>query len=102
MSTRLKLADSLSLPLDAVTQKHAWLGVTGSGKTYGASKLAELFWHAGAQFVVLDPRGRVVWPAPREKRQDAERGQGRHLLRDRARLRRPLPSMSGIRLHAQP
>lgn len=56
---KLKLAEGLSLPLDAVTQKLAWLGVTGSGKTYGASKLAELFWHAGAQFVVLDPVG--VW-----------------------------------------
>jgi hypothetical protein len=57
--TKLKLADGLSLPLDAVTQKLAWLGVTGSGKTYGASKLAELFFHAGAQFLVIDPVG--VW-----------------------------------------
>lgn len=56
---KLTLADGLSLPLDAVTQKLAWLGVTGSGKTYGASKLAELFWHAGAQVIVLDPVG--VW-----------------------------------------
>ena len=56
---KLKLAEGLSLPVDAVTQKLAWLGVTGSGKTYGASKLAELLWHAGAQFLVLDPVG--VW-----------------------------------------
>lgn len=55
----LKLADGLSLPLDVVTQKLAWLGVTGSGKTYGASKLAELIWHAGGQVIVLDPVG--VW-----------------------------------------
>lgn len=59
MSRTLKLAKDLILPLDAVTQKLAWLGVTGSGKTYGASKLAELFWQAGAQFLVLDPVG--VW-----------------------------------------
>lgn len=55
----LKIANALSLPLEAVTQKLAWLGVTGSGKTYGASKLAELLWHAGAQFIALDPVG--VW-----------------------------------------
>jgi hypothetical protein len=56
---KLKLADGLALPLDVVTQKLAWLGVTGSGKTYGASKLAELVWHAGGQILVLDPVG--VW-----------------------------------------
>jgi uncharacterized protein DUF87 len=60
MTTRaLRLAKGLTLPLETVTQKFAWLGVTGSGKTYGASKLAELMWHAGAQFLVLDPVG--VW-----------------------------------------
>lgn len=53
----LKLADGLSVPLEVVTQKLAWLGVTGSGKTYGASKLAELLYHAGAQIVTLDPVG---------------------------------------------
>lgn len=57
--TRLHLAHDLTLPLDAVTQKLAWLGVTGSGKTYGASKLAELLYHAGGQFVAIDPVG--VW-----------------------------------------
>jgi len=56
---KLKLAEGLSLPLEVVTQKLAWLGVTGSGKTYGASKLAELLFHAGAQFVAIDPVG--VW-----------------------------------------
>jgi hypothetical protein len=55
----LRIADRLSIPLDVVTQKLAWLGVTGSGKTYGASKLAELLWDAHAQIVVLDPVG--VW-----------------------------------------
>jgi hypothetical protein len=55
----LKLGPDTELPLDAVTQKLAWLGRTGSGKTYGASKLAEEMLEADAQVVVLDPVG--VW-----------------------------------------
>lgn len=55
----LHISKEISVPVDIATQKLAWLGTTGSGKTYGASKLAEEFWHAGAQFVVLDPVG--VW-----------------------------------------
>lgn len=55
----LKIASGLALPASTATQKLAWLGTTGSGKTYGASKLAEEFWEQGAQFVVLDPVG--VW-----------------------------------------
>src|SRR3990167_5426396 len=59
MTTNLKLSKEISLPSNTATQKLAWLGTTGSGKTYGASKLAELFWHIGAQFIVVDPVG--VW-----------------------------------------
>lgn len=55
----LKISKERSLPVSAVTQKLAWLGTTGSGKTYGASKMAEEMWREGAQFVVLDPVG--VW-----------------------------------------
>lgn len=55
----LKISDSLSLPLEAVTEKIAFLGGTGSGKTYAATKLAELMLEAGAQIVVLDCVG--VW-----------------------------------------
>lgn len=55
----LKLYKEGTLPLDATTQKLAWLGTTGSGKTYGASKFAEQLWKEDAQFVVLDPVG--VW-----------------------------------------
>lgn len=55
----LKIADNLTLPLEAVTEKLAWLGRTGSGKTYGATKLAELMLDAGVQIVALDPVG--VW-----------------------------------------
>jgi hypothetical protein len=54
---KLHIADDLSLPLEAVTEKFAWLGRTGSGKSYGAMKLAEEFDRARAQFVVLDPVG---------------------------------------------
>lgn len=59
----LKLSDELALPLAAVTEKLAWLGRTGSGKSYGAMKLAELMLAAGAQVGVLDPVG--VWRALR-------------------------------------
>lgn len=55
----LKLAETLSLPVDVTTQALAWLGRRGSGKTYGATKLAELLYAAKAQFVALDPVG--VW-----------------------------------------
>jgi tRNA A37 N6-isopentenylltransferase MiaA len=60
---KLKLAEGLSLPLDTVTEKLCWLGRTGSGKTYGAMKLAELMLEAGAQVGALDPVG--VWRALR-------------------------------------
>jgi hypothetical protein len=60
---KLKLADDLSLPLEVVTEKLCWLGRTGSGKTYGAMKLAEVILDAGAQIGVLDPIG--VWRALR-------------------------------------
>jgi uncharacterized protein len=53
----VKLAEGLSLHESAVTDKLAFLGRTGSGKTYAAMKLAELFLTEGAQIVVLDPVG---------------------------------------------
>jgi len=55
----LSLGPGIELPVNAVTQKLAWLGRTGSGKTYGASKLAEEMIDAGAQVVILDAVG--VW-----------------------------------------
>lgn len=55
----MKLADFLDVPLDIVTEKLAFLGRTGSGKSYAAMKLAELLLEAGAQIVTLDPVG--VW-----------------------------------------
>jgi hypothetical protein len=53
----MQIADSLVLPVDVVTEKLAFLGRTGSGKTYAAMKLAELMLDAGAQIVTLDPVG---------------------------------------------
>lgn len=59
MTRKLHISDDLALPLDAVTQKLAFLGRTGGGKTYAAMKLAELMLDVGAQVVALDPVG--VW-----------------------------------------
>jgi hypothetical protein len=56
---KLHISDSLSLPIDAVTQKFAILGRTGSGKSYAATKLCEEMLDANAQVVALDPVG--VW-----------------------------------------
>lgn len=62
MST-LKLGISagkpFNLPLEAITEKMAFIGRTGAGKTYGAMKLAETMLENGAQIVALDPVG--VW-----------------------------------------
>jgi len=52
------MSPELSLPIDVVTQKLAFIGRTGSGKTYAATKLAELLGEAGAQFIALDPVGK--------------------------------------------
>jgi len=55
----LTLADDLHLPIETVTEKLAFLGRTGTGKTYGAMKLAELMLAAGATIGAIDPVG--VW-----------------------------------------
>ena len=60
MSQRtLAIGTGLDLPLEVATQKLAFLGTSGGGKTYAASKLAELMLGAGQQVVILDPVG--VW-----------------------------------------
>ncbi|MCI0391860.1 MAG: DUF87 domain-containing protein [Acidobacteria bacterium] len=51
---KLPIAKDLELPESVITQKLAFLGITGSGKTYAAGKLAELLLTAGAQVVILD------------------------------------------------
>ena len=51
----LVISDTMSLPLEAVTRKLAFIGGTGGGKSYAATKLAEEMHTQGAQIVVLDP-----------------------------------------------
>jgi len=53
------VADDLTLPPNAATQKIAWFGRTGSGKTYGAKRFVEQMLDAGVQVVVVDTMG--VW-----------------------------------------
>ena len=55
--TGLKVSDSLTLPIDAVTQVLATIGRRGAGKTYLATMIAEQMLDAGAQVVILDPIG---------------------------------------------
>jgi hypothetical protein len=57
---KLKLAEGLSLPAnEAVTQKYGFIGRSGSGKSYAAMRLAELFLETGAQIIALDWVG--IW-----------------------------------------
>lgn len=55
----IKLSNSLDLPLSIATAKTAFIGCTGSGKTYGLGKLAEGLHETGIQMVIIDPVG--VW-----------------------------------------
>lgn len=54
---KISLSKDLHLPADAVTQKQAFLGMSGSGKTYGAGVFVEGLLTMGAQVVVLDVVG---------------------------------------------
>jgi len=51
----LKIAEGLSLPLDAVTQTFLIVGKRGSGKSNTAARFVEQLYHARLPFVVLDP-----------------------------------------------
>jgi len=55
MSTGLHIADNLTLPLDAVTQTFAILGIRGSGKTNTAVVMMEEMLKQSQQCVALDP-----------------------------------------------
>lgn len=60
MGETLKLAHELALPAgEAITQKYGFIGRSGSGKSYAAMKLAELFLGHGGQVIALDWVG--VW-----------------------------------------
>jgi len=55
----LKIANNLSLPLEAVTQTFAILAKRGCGKTYTGAVMVEEMLSAGQQVIVADPIG--VW-----------------------------------------
>lgn len=54
---RLKLADDLTFPADAVTETFAVLAVRGAGKSNAAAVMAEEMHRTGLPFVVVDPVG---------------------------------------------
>src|SRR5437879_6374113 len=57
---RLLLGPGLALPADeAATQKYAFIGRSGSGKSYAAARLIELLLEFGVQVVILDWVG--IW-----------------------------------------
>lgn len=53
----LAFSPDLSIPIDIVTERTALIGISGGGKTYAGSKLAELVHDAGAQVVIVDTVG---------------------------------------------
>lgn len=56
---KLSVVDGMPFPIEAVTQKFAWIGRTGSGKTYGLKRFVEQMLYQQVQVVVLDTVG--VW-----------------------------------------
>lgn len=56
---KLSVVEGLAFPIEAVTQKFAWIGRTGSGKTYGLKRFVEQMLYQEVQVVVLDTVG--VW-----------------------------------------
>lgn len=61
----LDISPELALPLDAATQKIAYIGRTGSGKSYLAGVTVEAMLDAGIQVVIFDPVG--IWYGLRMK-----------------------------------
>lgn len=53
----LKLSPKLMLEPQAVTHKFAFIGISGSGKTFGAGRFVEELQSAGAQTVIVDVMG---------------------------------------------
>ena len=54
---RLKVADGLSLPLDAVTETFGILAARRAGKSNAAVVMAEEMFDAGLPWVAIDPKG---------------------------------------------
>lgn len=57
MREPIAIADHLALPVDVVTQRVAFLGMSGSGKSTGGKRLVEQLLAAGQQVIILDPKG---------------------------------------------
>jgi len=53
----INISKDLTLPSDAITQTYGIIGRKGSGKTYAASRLCELFLLQSIPCIVLDPVG---------------------------------------------
>jgi DNA helicase HerA-like ATPase len=53
----LRIADKLTLPVDAVTQAIGILAKRRAGKSYTARRFAEQLFKAGQQIVIVDPKG---------------------------------------------
>jgi hypothetical protein len=54
---KLRLAEGLTLPVDAVTQAIGILAKRRAGKSYTARRFAEQLFKAGQQIVIVDPKG---------------------------------------------
>lgn len=59
MKKPIRISKDVAFPLDAITQKFAIIGMTGSGKTYTASSMIERFLKHNFPVVIIDPTD--VW-----------------------------------------
>src|SRR5688572_17834750 len=55
--TKLRISESLSLPLDLVTESVSILAIKRMGNSYTARKIADQLYGAGRQVVIVDTKG---------------------------------------------
>jgi len=65
MGDSIQVVPGIDFPLDAVTQKFAWLGRSGAGKSYAAKRFVEQLLAHRAQVVIVDTVG--VWWGLRQR-----------------------------------
>lgn len=53
----LRLGDKLQIPVDVAVRKLAWIGKSGSGKSWGVGLMLEQMRLNGVRFIVIDPVG---------------------------------------------